>query len=84
MASIVEHIESGKHLVLIGTGFGAFKSAAAHSSGLLGPSLKVDSGELPMVAVAFSNGEIHWCDSKEVKVISIDGTPLKQHFENLS
>ena len=73
MATIVKHKESGKHLILLGAGFGAYKSASTYSSGLLLSGSNTDSGELPMIAVAFSNGEIHWCSSDDVEVISIDG-----------
>ncbi|MCM8535943.1 MAG: hypothetical protein NE334_08405 [Lentisphaeraceae bacterium] len=77
MATIVKHIETGKNLILIGCGFGAFKAGYSNSSGFLLTTTKTDSGELPMLALAFPNGEIHWCESKDVEVISIDGQSPK-------
>ncbi|MCH2206635.1 MAG: hypothetical protein MK132_12275 [Lentisphaerales bacterium] len=60
MATIVKHKESGKHSVLTGTGFGAYRSASTYSTGIIFvDGHKSDSGELSMIAVAFPNGEIH-------------------------
>lgn len=68
MATIVQHNDTGKHLVLVGTGYGAFQSN--------GPGdylSKQYSGEMTVLACAFPDGKILWCDSKEVTVVEVDG-----------
>lgn len=76
MATIVKHIDSGKRLALIGTGFGAFNISRPDIS-LGDPSQNENQGELTMVALATPEGRIFWCDSREVVVESIDGESLR-------
>lgn len=67
MAIIVKHNETGKHLALIGTGYGAFQSNGSAYY------MSSHSGEMTMLACAFPDGRILWCDSKDVTVVEIDG-----------
>lgn len=71
MAVIVKDTKTEKQYLLIGSGFGAYKS--------VGPSLLFqDSGEMAVVAVCNDEGKIGWAKSKEIRVVSIDGkSPLE-------
>ena len=72
MATIVMHRDSGARYVLLGTGFGAFK--ASRPSVFFGNLLPTDeSGELTMVAVCDSKGNIGWIHSEELIVVEVDG-----------
>lgn len=73
MAIIVKHNETGKHLAVIGTGYGAFQSSSRD-----GYYLRSDSGEMTMLACAFPDGKILWCDSKDVTVVKIDNFTPKE------
>lgn len=76
MAIIVKHNETGKHLAVVGTGYGAFQSSSRD-----GYHLRADSGEMTMLACAFPDGKILWCDSKDVSVIEIDGKSPSEILE---
>ncbi len=72
MAIIVEHKDSGKKYILLGTGFGAFK--ASRPSVFFGDWLpKEESGELTMVAVCDNQGQIGWISSEELTVVEVEG-----------
>ncbi len=72
MAIIVEHKDSGKKYILLGTGFGAFK--ASRPSVFFGNWLpKEESGELTMVAVCDNQGQIGWISSEELTVVEVEG-----------
>lgn len=72
MAIVVLHIKHKKKYVLIGTGFGAYKSTRPS---VLGGSLfpHEDMGEIPVAAVTDSKGKIHWFLTEDLQVIEIDG-----------
>ena len=71
MATIVEHKRTGKHYCLLGTGFGAYKSAEPNVFwGNLRPD--IDTAQFPMVCVCNNNGKILWLSSAEVTVVSVD------------
>ena len=78
MATIVKLKNSDKHAVLVGVGYGMFKSARPNAFfGDLLPSEK--SGESQMAAVSTASGDILWCSSSDLTIISIDGeSPRKQ------
>ena len=76
MAVIVLHRETGLRFVLIGTGYGMYKSSMPGVVGHLTPI--EDRGEKGLVAVCDSKGTIHWCDSQDLRVVSVDGkTPTE-------
>lgn len=77
MAIVVLHIKQRKKYVLIGTGYGAYKSARAS---VLGGSLfpHEDMGEIPVAAVTDSKGKIHWFLTEDLQVIEIDGENLTE------
>ncbi|HHW47482.1 MAG TPA: hypothetical protein GXX14_02560 [Clostridiaceae bacterium] len=80
MAIFVRHKESDKIYVLIGTGYGAYKSA---TPSFLGGNLfpREEEGEIPVAAVADERGEIQWFYTDELKVIEIDGIEISKVFE---
>ena len=72
MAVIARIKETGLHVVVVGTGYGAFESARA--SRLLGDiHPKYQEGRFPMVAVVAKDGEIAWCPSEALEIVEIDG-----------
>ena len=77
MATIVRHNETGKHLALVGTGYGAFQA-----SRMSGYYMSSHSGEMTMLACAFPDGRILWCDSKDVTVVEIDGVSPEKLLNN--
>lgn len=70
MATIVELKSTGQRAILIGVGYG--KSATARTSAIWGSSVE-SSEECEMAAVSTHDGEILWCRSVDLKVVSIDG-----------
>lgn len=80
MAIIVRLKDSDKHAVLVGVGYGMFKSARPNILfGDLLPSVK--SGESEMAAVSTATGDILWWPSADFTVVSIDGEPPSKHLE---
>ncbi len=72
MATIVKLKKSDSHAILLGVGYGQFRTARPDT--LWGNALaKETSGESPMVAVSSAVGKILWCRSEELEIISIDG-----------
>jgi len=72
MATIIEHIETGKKAVLLGAGYGAYK--ASRPSAIFGNWAPVeDTADISMLAVADENGVVLWCKSDEIRVVSVDG-----------
>ncbi len=77
MATIVRIRSTGKEVVLLGTGFGAFRSSRpSFFFGELAPTEK--SGELPVAAVSDADGKIGWVFTEDLEVISIDGATPSQ------
>ena len=72
MATIVKLRNSDKHAVLVGVGYGIYQSARPNAFfGDLLPNEQ--SGESEMAAVATASGEILWCRSEDLTIVSIDG-----------
>lgn len=77
MATIVEYVRTGKRYCLLGTGFGAYKSAQPNA--FLGNFLAdVDAGEFAMVCICDHKGQIFWLPSAEVTVVSVDGQNVSE------
>lgn len=72
MATIVLHKPTGKHYVLIGTGFGAFSS---RSSSFLGGDLfpNEEYGEIQTAALSDAEGCIIWLPTENLQVLKVDG-----------
>jgi len=72
MAIIVRHKQTGVDYILVGTGFGAYKSSRPDT--VLGQLSPVeDYGEMEMVAVCDSEGRLFWARSQDVYVVEVDG-----------
>lgn len=77
MATIVVHKRTGLRYVLIGTGFGAYKSQSpSFFGGTLFPS--EDEGENPVAAVSDAEGNILWMLTEELIVTEVDGKPVAE------
>lgn len=72
MATIVKHLPSNKHYVLIGAGFGAYKSSRP-TVFIANHVPKLDEGEITMAAVCDEIGKIKWVNSEEIEIIEVDG-----------
>ncbi len=72
MATIVEYNKNGKRFILLGTGFGVFKSSRP---GLFGGDWfpNTDEGSESKVAVCDPKGKIYWANSDDLTVVSVDG-----------
>jgi hypothetical protein len=83
MATIVQHKNTSAHYVLIGTGFGAYKSQRpSFVGGNLFPH--EEAGEIPVAAVCNNEGIIQWFYTDELTVIEIDGKPAREWLGNYS
>lgn len=78
MAILVEHITTHINYILIGTGYSHYKDTTTSGYGAGGwQPHHIEEGIDQMVAVSDAKGTLHWLPSKEIRVISIDGTPIE-------
>ena len=71
MVIIVQHKQSQKNYIFLGTGFGIYKSSRP---GAFSNLLPIDEQEhFRLVAVTDNQGEIKWFYSEDLTVIEIDG-----------
>lgn len=71
MAIIVEHKKSRNRYILVGTGFGIYKSSRNNTAWEL---IKMEEEDhLHLVAACDHNGEIKWFYSEDLIVIEVDG-----------
>lgn len=76
MATIVEHAKTRKRYVLLGTGFGSWKSSKPNW--FFGDLIAdVKQGQMAMVCVCDDQSRIGWLNSAEVSVVSVDGQSVK-------
>ena len=72
MATIVKLKNSDQHAILVGVGYGMFKSARPNA--FFGDILpKEHYGESEMAAVSTATGKILWCRTEYLKIVSVDG-----------
>jgi hypothetical protein len=71
MATIVEHQESGKRYILMGTGFSIYKSSRSSPPWNLTAIEEEDHYHL--VAVCDRKGKIKWFYSEDLVVVEVDG-----------
>jgi len=86
MPTIVQMKDSKAHAILIGVGYGMFRSS--HPSPLLGNLFASrETGDAEMAAISTASGEILWCHTDDLTVVSVDGIPphelLAPHFLEL-
>ena len=76
MATIVKDIESGRRYILLGSGYGAFRSERPGVLlGNLGPV--TNEGILPMLCVCDERAHISWIKSSAAVVETIDGQDVQ-------
>ncbi len=85
MATIVKLKNSNRHAILVGVGYGMYKSARANA--FLGDLFPTEQkGESQMAAVSTATGDILWCRSEDLEIVSIDGEKpselLQQYFSS--
>jgi len=79
MATIVKLKNSDRHGILVGVGYGMFKSSRPGMIfGDVAPH--ENSGEAEMAAVSTASGDILWCPSNELTIVSIDGNAPSEHL----
>lgn len=84
MATIVKTKNSNVHGILVGVGFGMF---ATSKPGMFFGNLTSDekSGQSEMAAVSTAEGEILWCETADLTIVSVDGEKpsalLKPYFK---
>jgi hypothetical protein len=76
MAIIVKHKDTKERYVLLGSGYGLYKSEV--SSPIFGDLAPIQSkGSQAKVCVSNAKGEVGWLDSTEVIVDSVDGEAVE-------
>jgi len=82
LVTIVKHKTTGKNYVLIGTGYGMFKTVRPSMwGGNLSPQLQ--DGHKTLVAVADKKGTIKWIESDRLQVVEMDGKSLKDIYAEI-
>jgi hypothetical protein len=77
MVTIVKHEPTGKKYVLIGTGYGAYKTGKPPV--FVANRLPVeDSGTIKMASVSNEKGEIFWLPTDELIIVEINGMSPEQ------
>ncbi len=72
MATVLVHRTTQARFVLLGAGFGMYKSSTPGMFlGDLDPQVK--SGSASLLAVCDAHGQIGWVRSTDVAVVSVDG-----------
>ena len=76
MATIVKLKKTDEHAVLIGVGFGMYM--AQKPSAIFGSWVSTEQrGDAAMAAVSTESGEIRWCKTEDLTVVSVDGKSPK-------
>ncbi len=81
MKVVVRNRVTGVQYVLVGSGYGSWKSSRASVTGDLFPA--DDSGEHFNMAVCDRTGRIFWFQSTDLQVVSIDGMNVEDVFDEL-
>lgn len=77
MAIIIRHVETDARFILLGGGFGAYRSSVPDPlTGIWSPH--VDSGEVHAVLVCDFKGHTVWMKSAEIEVVSVDGVSPRE------
>ena len=72
MATVVEHLPTGRRFLLMGAGYGM--SASSRPSFIGGALFPTTSEEtMPLIAVCDATGAIGWLPAADLRVVSIDG-----------
>ena len=72
MTTIVQHVPSGKHYILLGAGYGAW--ATARPNRLLGDLFATDkNGQTRVLCLCDAEGRVEWAFADRVRIVSVDG-----------
>lgn len=75
MVTIVTHVEKGGRYVLLGASFSKWKTS--RGSALGGNLFPVEEeGDTRVLAVSGADGIVRWVESKQFRVLEVDGVPL--------
>jgi hypothetical protein len=76
MPTLIQHIPTGHHFVLIGTGYGVW--ATARQSRGFDFIIRENQGEAHVLHVCDAQGRIQWLKPQDCRVVSVDGlTPAE-------
>ncbi len=76
MATIVRVKSTGNRGVLVGTGFGLYRTATPSILwGNLNPNK--ENGQAPLAALSDEDGVIHWAYTDDLEVVSVGGVSPK-------
>lgn len=75
MATIVKQKSTGQKFILIGSGYGIYRSATRLVSVPL-----TDRELFPMAALTNGEGEIIWMRTEELQVMEVDGVQINRNF----
>jgi len=81
MTIVVREVRCNRLYILLGTGFGMFRSERDEFRFLDGEN--VQEGERSLVCVTDRRGDILWFPSEEVKVVSVDGVMVRHLYEKM-
>jgi hypothetical protein len=82
MATIAKLRSTGRHVIVVGAGYGMHSSARPGK--LLGEMFPAESsGDARLIAVATVSGEVCWCPSEEIEIVEIDGETPAELLANL-
>ncbi len=77
MAIVVVHKATGRHYILIGTGYSFYKdSRPSFLGGVLFPH--EDEGEAMCAAICDEKGTISWAQTSELEVIEVNGVKVRE------
>ena len=80
MATIVKLKKSDEHGVLLGVGFGMYM--AQRPNAVFGSWLPTEHrGDAAMAAVATDSGEVQWCRTEDITIVSVDGKSPASHLK---
>jgi hypothetical protein len=81
MPTIVKHLTTGHHYVMLGTGYGIWATARpSRASELI---IRENKGEAHILHVCDKLGRVLWLRPQEVEIISIDGQAPAEALQGL-
>lgn len=81
MPTLIQHIPTGHHFVLIGTGYGVW--ATARQSRGFEFIIRENQGEAHVLHVCDAQGRIQWLKPEDCKVVSVDGLTPAEALQGL-
>lgn len=82
MPTFIQHIPTGHHFVLIGSGYGVW--ATARPSRALDLIIRENRGDAHILHVCDAQGRIQWLKPQDCRVVSVDGLTPAEALRGLS